>query len=163
MTSLASIEPMIPSEQGIDKSELPALTLELERKAAPLAGMVSPGTAQVLEEHMLAINSYYSNLIEGNNTHPREIRKAMAGEYSEDPAKRDLQLESLAHISVQQQLIQDPPGVEDFLTPQCFSDIHRMFYSRLPESLRFVSNTRGETREVIPGVFRQTGEEEWQD
>lgn len=134
------MEPMIPSESGIAKSALPALALDLERKAAKLAGMVNPITAQVLEAYMRVINSYYSNLIEGNSTHPRDIRKAMQGEYSEDPARRDLQQESLAHVHVQAQLAQNPPAVADFIDPQFFSDIHRMFYAQMPKSLRVVSD-----------------------
>lgn len=100
MTSTFAIEPMLPSDATIDKSNLPDLALNLERKSAMLNGMVKPATSAILEEHMRAINSYYSNLIEGNSAHPREIRKAMQGEYDSDPVKRDLQLESLAHINV---------------------------------------------------------------
>lgn len=157
MTS--SIEPMIPSDRGVDKSELPALVLELERKAATLAGMVNPITASVLEEHMRVINSYYSNLIEGNPTLPRDIRKAMAGEYNENPAKRDLQLESLAHMEVQRKLAESPPSKEELLAPDCYRDIHRMFYEKLPDSLKVISDGKGKEQTVIPGQFRQAGEQ----
>ena len=147
---------MIPSEAGIEKSQLPQLALELEREAAMLAGKISPATASVLEEHMRVINSYYSNLIEGHSTHPRDIRKAMRGEYSKDPAKRDLQLESLAHINVQRALTETPP--EHIFSPTCFTEIHRMFYEELPESLRTVESNEGK-RMVVPGRFRQIDEE----
>lgn len=157
MTS--SIEPMIPSDRGISKSELPALVLELERKAATLAGMVNPITASALEEHMRVINSYYSNLIEGNPTLPRDIRKAMDGEYDDNPIKRDLQLESLAHIEVQRKLAEAPPNRDELLAPDCYRDIHRMFYEELPDSLRVVGDGKGNEKEVIPGQFRQIGEE----
>jgi Fic family protein len=159
VASLFSIEPMIPTELGIGHSNLPNLVLDLERKAARLDGMVKPVTARVLEKHMRVINSYYSNLIEGHGTHPHDIRKAMEGNYSDDPAKRDLQLESLAHIAVQQHLMEHPPGEDYFLSAQCISDIHRTFYKELPESLRFVEGFEGEKREVIPGAFRKSGEE----
>ncbi len=36
--------------------------------------------------------SYYSNLIEGQHTHPVDIERAMRDEYSSDTHKRDLQL-----------------------------------------------------------------------
>ena len=157
MTSITAIEPMIPSDAGIEKSQLPQLALELEREAAMLAGKINPVTASVLEEHMRVINSYYSNLIEGNSTHPRDIRKAMRGEYSEDPAKRDLQLESLAHINAQRELAEKPP--EPILSPECFAEIHRVFYEELPESLRTVESDNGEKKIVMPGRFRQADEE----
>jgi len=157
MTS--SMEPMIPSEKGISESELPSLVLALERKAAALAGTVNPISAGVLEQHMRVINSYYSNLIEGNPTLPRDIRKAMEGEYSEDPAKRDLQLESLAHIKVQHTLAENPLNKGALLKPDYYSHIHKLFYDELPESLRVVSDGEGNSRPVIPGQFRQAGEE----
>lgn len=162
MTS--SIEPMIPSDRGVDNSELPILVLELERKAATLAGMVNPITAKVLEEHLRVINSYYSNLIEGNPTLPRDIRKAMNGEYNANPAKRDLQLESLAHIEVQRKLAESPPSKNELLTSDFYRDIHRMFYEKLPDNLKIISDgkgkeQKGKEQKVTPGQFRQGGED----
>ncbi|PCJ45207.1 MAG: cell filamentation protein Fic [Moraxellaceae bacterium] len=155
--SVSSFEPLIPSDTGIEKSRLPELALELERQAAALSGKLSPVTAIVLEEHMRVINSYYSNLIEGNSTLPQDIRKAMNGEYSSDPSKRDLQLESLAHIKVQRELSKGntPP----LLSADCFSQIHRLFYEELPDTLRIVKGSHEETKLVTPGQFRQQDEE----
>ena len=48
------------------------------------------------------MNCYYSNLIEGHDTHPIDIELALKGDYSRDASKRDLQLEAKAHIAVQQ-------------------------------------------------------------
>jgi hypothetical protein len=52
------------------------------------------------------MNSYYSNLIEGHNMHPADIQREMREEYARDPSQRALQIESRAHIEVQQ-LIED--------------------------------------------------------
>jgi len=52
-----------------------------------------------------SMNCYYSNLIEGHDTHPIDIdQRALKNDYSADPSKaRNLQLESQgAHIAVQQ-------------------------------------------------------------
>ena len=57
------------------------------------------------------MNCYYSNLIEGHNTHPVDIERALAGDYSTDPEKRDLQLEAKAHIAVQKWI--DEGGMGD--------------------------------------------------
>jgi hypothetical protein len=62
------MEPILPSEISIEKTSLPDLAIELERNASKLGGMVN---SIVITEHMRVINSYYSNLIEGNSTHPR--------------------------------------------------------------------------------------------
>ena len=49
------------------------------------------------------MNCYYSNLIEGHDTHPHDIERALIqADYSIDPAKRALQYEAVAHIEVQQ-------------------------------------------------------------
>ncbi|MCP5169559.1 MAG: Fic family protein [Hahellaceae bacterium] len=154
MTATFAMEPMIPSDATIDKSDLPDLALDLERKAAALNGMLKPITASVLEAHMLVMNSYYSNLIEGNSTHPREIRKAMQGNYDADPVKRDLQLESLAHINVQRQLSEMKIADDYLLSEQCFLDIHNLFYENIPDSLRKVTSDSGKELMVVPGQFR---------
>jgi Fic family protein len=49
-----------------------------------------------------AMNCYYSNLIEGHDTHPVDIERALRNDYSLDARKRDLQLEAKAHIAVQE-------------------------------------------------------------
>ena len=41
-----------------------------------------------------AMNCCYSNLIEGHDTHPIEIERALKNDYSNDPRKPDLQLEA---------------------------------------------------------------------
>lgn len=60
------MEPMLPAEARLADSELPDLSIELERKATALAGEARPMTAEVLESHMRVLHAYYSNLIEGN-------------------------------------------------------------------------------------------------
>ncbi|HEY3784147.1 MAG TPA: hypothetical protein VGL55_02575 [Steroidobacteraceae bacterium] len=48
------------------------------------------------------MNCYYSNLIEGHDTHPVDIERALQGDYSRDTKRGGLQLEARAHIGVQQ-------------------------------------------------------------
>lgn len=159
LTPIAAMEPMLPSEKGIESSDLPDLVIDLERKASKLGGMASPIVLDVITEHMRVINSYYSNLIEGNSTHPREIRRAMEGDYNDDPAKRDLQLESIAHIKAQEALEADPPSLESLNTADCIKNIHYLFYENIPESLRVVEGPNDEPKFVVPGQFREIGEE----
>jgi len=158
LTPIAAIEPMLPSEAGFESSGLSDRVLELERRASRLGGMVNPIVLEVITEHMRVINSYYSNLIEGNSTHPRDIRRAMQGDYSSDPAKRDLQLESIAHIDVQRILQNESTSFGDINSPECFKKIHQLFYENIPLSLRLVTGSNSSFREVVPGQFRQAGE-----
>ena len=48
-----------------------------------------------------AMNCYYSNLIEGHDTHPIDIERALRDDYSQDRKKRDLQIEAKAHMAVE--------------------------------------------------------------
>ena len=100
-TVLLDLAPFIPSDQKLAQSSLPDKALELNKESAKLTGQLSPLTLATLEQYMRVINSYYSNLIEGNVTRPHEIRAAQRGDYSGDSAKRDLQKESLGHMAVQ--------------------------------------------------------------
>ncbi|MBJ6612111.1 MAG: hypothetical protein JG718_17270 [Candidatus Thiothrix moscowensis] len=57
---------------------------------------------RALSDLVRSMNCYYSNLIEGHDTQPIDIERALNEDYSTDPKKRDLQLEAKAHIAVQQ-------------------------------------------------------------
>ncbi len=144
---------------------LPQLTAELEDQArevlsrsAALCGKLPPVTQRALTELLRIINSYYSNLIEGHSTHPVEIERAMREDYSRDPAKRHLQLESLAHINCQRKIekrIQEEP-ILSVADPDFLRWIHRIFYEQLPGELRRVRNEQtGESLEVVGGELRQ--------
>ena len=70
-----SMEPLLPKERGARLSEL---TCEILKAAGRLTGQVH--SAQVLKrmaDLVRAMNCYYSNLIEGHKTIPRDIERAM--------------------------------------------------------------------------------------
>ncbi|ADY67946.1 filamentation induced by cAMP protein Fic (plasmid) [Agrobacterium tumefaciens] len=75
------------------------------------------------------MNTYYSNLIEGHNTRPREIEQALQGIKPEDD-RRDLKIEAVAHYRVQQEIdereaagmLPDPASIE------FIRYLHRAFY-----------------------------------
>jgi len=101
------------------------------------------------------MNCYYSNLIEGHDTHPVDIEKALNDDLSLNPKKRDLQLEAKAHIEVQHWI--DEGGLKDKdTTVGGISEIHRRFTQLLPEDLRWVENPEtGEKIRVVPGEMRK--------
>jgi Fic family protein len=147
------MEPLIPANCG----QLEDLARELLARSAVLAGMLHPVTQIGVRELVRLINSYYSNLIEGNSTHPADIERAMRKDYSREPAQRDLQLESLAHIEVQRAIeerILREPSTEPS-SPEFLRWVHGEFYSRLPEPLRWIVNEKtGEKIEVKGGEPR---------
>ena len=144
------IEPIIPSDSAISHSELPSLALELERKSAALGGALAEETARLITDSLRVINSYYSNLIEGHDTELADIREAMSGNFSDDTAKRNKQLESVAHIQVQQLLDENPPSREEIVNREFIKKIHCEFYERSPHQFRILQD--GSIME--PGVFR---------
>jgi uncharacterized membrane-anchored protein len=84
------LEPMMLAEGD---RRLEDLSVELAEKASALNNQVKPEVRQSMSTLVRSINCYYSNLIEGHNTHPIEIDRALAGDYSQDARKRYLQLE----------------------------------------------------------------------
>jgi Fic family protein len=100
------------------------------------------------------MNCYYSNLIEGHDTHPVDIERALQGDYSKDTKKRDLQLEAKAHVAVQQWI--DEGGLrERAVTAHSIREIHRRFCEALPEDLLWVEDTATHERiKIIPGALR---------
>lgn len=151
---IQACSPFIPTEDALAHSALPDKAMALSADSARLAGRVAPDSQQVLIQHMAVINSYYSNLIEGNRTLPREIRAAQQGDFSEDPAKRDLQCESLAHIQVQHWLAAQAPDLDTLYSPVFIQAIHREFYQAMPASLHELKDSSGTVDRVVPGQWR---------
>ena len=152
-TKITEMEPMMPADPA---GELGDLALEVVRKSAALGAAVHPITCRGVVELIRKMNSYYSNLIEGHNTHPVDIDRALREDFSKDPAKRARQLESKAHIEVQKLIeasIEDSPERvitgKDFL---CW--IHKEFYERMPSEYLVVKRPDGRAEKVIPGQIR---------
>jgi len=134
------------------------LAREVLTRSAKLSGMLAPKTQIGVIELIRLINSYYSNLIEGRNTHPAEIERAMRSDYSSDPSKRNLQLESVAHIYCQKEI--DARLIDELdldpSNPEFLGWVHGKFYSQLPDELKWVENPDTKERiEVVGGEFRQ--------
>ena len=156
MTSqIHKMTPLMP--EGPHGRQFEDLALKVMQKSAALGSQQHKITRNSLKDMLRIINSYYSNLIEGHRTHPYDIARAMEKKYDSDPAKRNLQLESVAHIEVQKlmekKLLEEPElniASKEFL---CY--LHREFYERLPDEFRIVTDleTKRERR-VIPGELR---------
>ncbi|ESQ82482.1 Fic family protein [Asticcacaulis benevestitus] len=146
--------PVVPGSEARGRSELIDLALELAQKSAGFRRSLPAEIAASLSDLVRSMNCYYSNLIEGHNTHPVDIEKALRQDYSTDTAKRDLQLEATAHISVQAWI--DGGGLtEGVFNLNAICDIHRKFYEHLPESLQWAENPdTGERIRVTGGELR---------
>lgn len=95
------MEPLLIGGGSRHRTELTDLALELSQKAAGFRRSLPPSLLASLADLVRATNCYYSNLIEGHDTHPVDIERALKDDYSQDARKRDLQMEAKAHIAVQ--------------------------------------------------------------
>jgi Fic family protein len=102
------------------------------------------------------MNSYYSNLIEGHKTLPRDIERALQNDYLDDADMRLNQHLARAHIQVEaemEQRLDSEPGLNvygrDFL---CW--LHESFYRHLPEAARDGRTGSGQAYPVEIGAPR---------
>ena len=149
-----SMEPLFPRDRDRTLAEL-GVTLAAE--SAELGASLPIGARAPAARILESMNSFYSNLIEGHATHPIEIDQALHGDYSNEPAKRALQLESVAHIAVQKR-IEERLSTEPNLpiaTPEFLCWIHREFYQRMPPEFRRVKGEEDREHEFVPGELRR--------
>jgi hypothetical protein len=99
--SIGLMEPLLIGEGSRHRSDLTDLALELAQKSAGFRSSLPASLLASLTDLVRSMNCYYSNLIEGHDTHPIDIERALNGDYSHVARKRDLQLEAKAHIAVQ--------------------------------------------------------------
>lgn len=152
--SVTAMEPLLISESSRHRAALSDKVLALTQRAAAFRSRLPEGLIEPLSSLVREMNCYYSNLIEGHNTHPIDIQRALFGETSTDPKKRDLQQEAVAHIAVQRWIDEGGLG-EGSATVENILEIHRRFYEALPDSLKWVENPdTGERQPVIPGKVR---------
>jgi Fic family protein len=152
--SVALMEPMLPEERN---RLLEDLAVDLIAKASALAGQVHPIVRESIGDLVRSINCYYSNLIEGHNTHPRDIDRALADDFSTNLEKRNLQLEAKAHIEVQR-MIDAGQGPRDIVSIDYILWLHREFCRRLPTELLSVENPDTKAQLILtPGQLRTGG------
>jgi len=149
------MEPLVISESSRHRAGLTDLALELAQKSAGFRRSLPETLLASLADLLRAMNCYYSNLIEGHDTHPIDIERALKGDYSSDAKKRDLQLEAKAHVAVQQWI--DNGGLEGrAVAAEAIREIHRRFCEALPDDLLWVTDPKTKKRiKTIPGEFRR--------
>jgi Fic family protein len=128
------MEPLLIGEGSRHRGGLTDLALELAQKSAGFRRSLPESLLTSLADLVRAMNCYYSNLIEGHDTHPVDIERALKNDYSQDAHQRDLQHEAKAHIAVQKWI--DGGGLKGrAATGDGICEIHRRFCELLPEDL----------------------------
>ncbi len=148
------MESLTVVEGSRHRAALSDLALELAQKAAGFRRSLPRSLLTSLATLVRGVNCYYSNLIEGHDTHPVDIERALKEDYSKDSKKRDLQMEARAHIAVQQ-WIDDGRLKDRAATADAVRETHRRFCELLPEDMLFVEDPGTKERiPVIPGQLR---------
>ena len=152
--SIGLMEPLLIGESSKQRGALNDLALELAQKSAGFRRSLPESLLTSIADLVRAMNCYYSNLIEGHDTHPIEIERALKGDYSKDAKKRDLQLEAKAHIEVQRWI--DAGGLKGRASAaDLITEIHHRFCSALPDDLLWVEDPATKEKiKVIPGALR---------
>ncbi len=151
----ADFDPLLPEDRD---GRLAALGLELLRRSERLRGALQPVTRRSVAALVRSMNSYYSNLIEGHRTMPRDIDAALAHKFSSDTKRRALQQLHLAHVETQDwmEAAVDKMSAAQLCSADFLCHIHREFYERLPASLRRVEGHDGKKHPVTPGELRSS-------
>ncbi|RYD40089.1 MAG: Fic family protein, partial [Verrucomicrobiaceae bacterium] len=152
--NIASMEPMMPRA---DKARLAELSVEIFSRAGELRRVLpSAVVREELARLVRGMNSYYSNLIEGHKTLPRDIERALAEDFSKSPDDRRNQELSAAHVRVEEAMrrrLREDPGTDVF-SAEFICWLHREFYSHLPEKERVTVSDSGKRHPLEPGELR---------
>lgn len=153
--NIASMEPMLPDLQSAGLADLSQrATLAVGELSAHLPSAVVRDRVSQLVRVM---NCYYSNLIEGHKTLPRDIERAGKRQLSEGPREeREMQLLAEAHIKTEAAMSArlDSEAEVDVYSPEFICWIHQTFFEQLPESMHEARTLSGETYRIIPGKLR---------
>src|SRR5262249_43279167 len=86
---ISLMEPMLISESSRFRNGLADLAVEIAARAARFRRSLPRGMVAGLADLVRSMNCHYSNLIEGHDTHPIDIERALKNDYSKDVRKRN--------------------------------------------------------------------------
>lgn len=122
--------------------EVNDLVAELSAAASALGNRLHHKTASNLADLVRVMNCYYSNLIEGHNTRPRDIERALIGDFDTDESRRNLQIEAAAHIRVQEEINQQfvLDKLPEPASLKFIQWLHQEFYRDASEEMLTIKN-----------------------
>jgi Fic family protein len=124
---------------------------ELIQKSARLGNGIHFTTIASIQELVRSMNSYYSNRIEGQSTHPANIERALVKDFSDQPNTAKLQRIAIAYIDAEKELEKFSSfGLDTTLQSTVLVNAHQALYSRLVPQDR----TTPDGRIIEPGHIR---------
>jgi Fic family protein len=140
-------EPLLLNERQLQ--EVGLLGESIVTGSVKLASVAHETTRATLRELVRKMNSFYSNRIEGQSTHPRNIERALRNDFSQKPDEARLQRIAIAHIAAEREL-EGLVGDGSALRSTFLIDAHRALYERLEPGDRLSDD--GEI--IVPGKIR---------
>lgn len=147
---LSPFQPLFPEDRVL--GPLLELAAELVAECHRLGGHAGEPLGRALRPKLRAMNSYYTNKIEGQHTRPADIERALRKEFDADAALAKKQRLAIAHMEVEEHLEQrlGRTVLRDLFTPSLVQEIHNLLYGKLPESDRMTN----EGEPIVPGEYR---------
>ena len=151
-------EPLLPS--SLELEPLLERASDLTRAAASLGSAAMPGANDSLRTLLRAMNSYYTNRIEGEHTRPADIERALLQDFSSQPDIARRQRLAVAHIRTEQYCEQQVDAsrahtdvARDLHSRSALEWLHHELFRQCePEDLRLADGTS-----MLPGVLRTRG------
>lgn len=135
-TNIAQMEPLTPEAR--EMTALLELASELRQKSLKLVSTPLPGLNKRLRTLLRAMNSYYTNKIEGQHTLPADIEQALNNNYSIDRDTAHRQRIARAHLETEiwAEFKTEGWSWRDTFSTDMLSDIHYHLYQGMNEEDR---------------------------
>ena len=149
------IEPVLPMEA--EQLPLMEAAADLRTEVARLLPDIGAQSRAALALLLRAMNSYYSNKIEGQHTFPADLEQALQQQFSRDQEVRRRQELAIAHMDVEAMLEPEARAMEwgGHFSSAWVQRIHHELYQRLDEESRVIVDAKGKRRGIMaPGEFR---------
>lgn len=150
MADIGRFQPLYPEERVL--APLVELASQLVTECHRLGGQAREPLVLALRPKLRAMNSYYTNKIEGQHTKPAAIERALRKQFDADAALARKQRLAVAYMQVEEQLEQSQAGrpAKDLFNPALVREIHGLLYGKLPEADRITD----EGKQIVPGEYR---------
>lgn len=151
MPDTSPFQPLFPEERVL--GPLHDLSAQVIDGCLRLGGHGVAPVAAALREKLRAMNSYYTNLIEGQHTRPADIERALRKDFDAVDAIARKQRLALAHMAVEDELeagtARTPPT--GLFSEAWVKDIHARLYGKLPAGDRLTE----QGQPIEPGQYRE--------
>ena len=135
---------IIPFVQSSQLGDYEDKLVDLYMADAALNQTIPDSIRSSTEWLLRLVNCFYSNRIEGNPTHPKDLLKTQErghADSTEDPA--DSVIELLVHLEAQIKTKEIASGLTNLSNQSFIKQLHESFYKGLPESFLIVKDKDG--------------------